>query len=285
MGSNSPSPDPSNPASAAGTRGEDRRVGEPQGEGGGPRASGGMAVAVHDLTVRAGNQLLLANACARFPAGQITLIVGPSGAGKSIFLSLVAGLIDAGRSDSGIQWSGTVRFGDAMVRPAVRRRAAGVVFQDFALFDELSPVDNVRLARAHRRHKRGDDPPTARQWLTELGVPDDVRTASLSGGQRQRLAVARTLAYDPDVILYDEPTSGLDAVTAVEVARLIRATHQSHPKTSIIVTHDFDVLVPIADHIYLFDPETHSLRNVPRDQWDRVRDQMRPVPTGAGWPW
>ncbi len=98
----------------------------------------------------------------------------------------------------------------------------------------------------------------------------------MSGGQRQRLAIARTLAYDPDVILYDEPTSGLDAATGQQVARLIRSTHGAHPKTSIIVTHDYESLSPIADAIYLFDTDTHALREVEPVRWPGLREELRP---------
>lgn len=239
----------------------------------------GVAVRVKDLAVTAGDRALLEGASARFPAGDVTLIVGPSGAGKSIFLRVLAGLID--ESNSGIEASGEVEFDERVVNSAKRRRSVGLVFQNFALLDELSPIDNVRLASAHRRHRALSDVnvPSAKQLLSELGVPQEVRTASLSGGQRQRLAIARTLAYDPDVILYDEPTSGLDAATAADVAKLIQATHATHPKTSIVVTHDYEALVPIADRLYLLDPETRSLREADRTEWPGMRDKIRPVPT------
>lgn len=239
----------------------------------------GVAVEVQDLAVAAGERVLLEQASARFPAGDVTLIVGPSGAGKSIFLRVVAGLID--ESNSGIEASGDVKFDEQVVTSAKRRRSVGLVFQNFALLDELSPIDNVRLARAHRRHRASSDAdvPSAKSLLRELGVPQEVRTASLSGGQRQRLAIARTLAYDPDVILYDEPTSGLDAATAAEVATLIQSTHATHPKTSIVVTHDYEALTPIADRLYVLDPDTRSLREVDRSQWLGMRDKIKPVPT------
>lgn len=239
----------------------------------------GVAVEVKELSVSAGDRALLEHASARFPAGEVTLIIGPSGAGKSIFLRVLAGLID--ESNSGIEASGEVKFDGQVVTSAKRRRSVGLVFQNFALLDELSPIDNVRLARAHRQHRASSDAdvPSAKSLLRELGVPQEVRTASLSGGQRQRLAIARTLAYDPDVILYDEPTSGLDAATAAEVATLIQATHATHPKTSVVVTHDYEALIPIADRLYLLDPDTCSLREVDRDQWLGMRDKIRPVPT------
>jgi ABC-type transporter Mla maintaining outer membrane lipid asymmetry permease subunit MlaE len=113
--------------------------------------------------------------------------------------------------------------------------------------------------------------------LEELGVPRGVRTANLSGGQKQRLAIARTLAFDPAVILYDEPTSGLDAATAAQVAQLIRSTHAAHPQTSIIVTHDYEALAPIADRIYFLDPAQRTLIEVPRTDWPRLAEMLKPA--------
>jgi ABC-type transporter Mla maintaining outer membrane lipid asymmetry ATPase subunit MlaF/ABC-type transporter Mla maintaining outer membrane lipid asymmetry permease subunit MlaE len=241
------------------------------------QSSPGTAVELRDLRVLAGGRVLLERAAARFEPGQITLIVGPSGAGKSLLLRVLAGLITS--QDQDIQVRGRVLFDQQDVLPQRGRVSAGVVFQNFALFDELTPLDNVRFAHAHRTNHRaaaGDSSPEA--LLNELRVPQNVRTASLSGGQRQRLAIARTLAYDPDVILYDEPTSGLDAATAEQVAGLIAATHETHRKTSIIVTHDYEALAPIADAIYLLDPLARELRPVPKNQWADLRRQLHTGP-------
>lgn len=230
----------------------------------------GTAVEISDLSLRAGPRLLLDHASARFEPGQITLVIGASGAGKSLLLRLLAGLIPP--DDPDIKVTGDVLFG-GKERPAV-----GVVFQNFALFDELTPLDNVQFACDHRSRQATLHealPPAG--LLKELQVPSDVRTASLSGGQRQRLAIARTLAYDSAVILYDEPTSGLDAVTAGQVAKLIHATHTAHRRTSIIVTHDDRAMTPIADHVYLFDPETRSLRAIEREEWGRLGELIKPA--------
>lgn len=230
----------------------------------GPSSAPGRAsIEISGLSVRAGARILLENASARFEPGKVTLIVGASGAGKTVLLRLLSGLLDPGQRD--IVASGCIRVGGEEVLGGAPPRSIGIVFQAFALLDELSPTENVRFARAHRPRsspttaKDARPLPTPRELLDELAVPANVRTSALSGGQRQRLAIARTLAYDPEVLLYDEPTSGLDPATGERVARLLRQTHDLHGKTSVIVTHDCAALEPIADEVYLLDAEARAL--------------------------
>lgn len=228
----------------------------------------GYQANVTDFWLQAGNRKLLEQTTASFRKGKITLIVGPSGVGKSLFLKTIAGILENDRD--GIRYGGEVSVAG---QPA-RAGNAGFVFQNFALFDEFSPRANIRFAIAHRK---GSDIQTARPsaLLKELNVPANVPTSRLSGGQRQRLAIARALAYGKETIFFDEPTAGLDIGTARKVAGLIKDTTNQHGTTALIVTHDYQSLVPIADEIFFLDPNKKTLESVPREQWADLEQRLQ----------
>jgi ABC-type multidrug transport system ATPase subunit/ABC-type transporter Mla maintaining outer membrane lipid asymmetry permease subunit MlaE len=221
--------------------------------------------------VRAGGRAILQDVEADFLAGGTTLIVGPSGAGKSVLLRLLAGLITS--RTTGFEVEGQVRIGERdLLADGVRPRAqgaspAGIVFQSFALFDELSAEENILFGRDHRRGGNADPRgrgALARGLMAELGIPAGCRVALLSGGQKQRLAIARALAFDAELIAYDEPTSGLDPRNAVRVVELIRSTGEVHGKTTLVVTHNWSHFAPIAGRVYLL--EGGGLRAVSREE-------------------
>lgn len=223
-----------------------------------------------DVQLEAAGKLLLTGVDVTIPGGRITVIVGASGAGKSVLLRVLAGLLP--RDGETISWRGTIDEGEG--RPL---RRVGIVFQQFALFDELSPLANVQFAIDHRDDRRREPLQTAAGWLEELGVPSWTPISGLSGGQKQRLAIARTLAAEPEIVLYDEPTSGLDAASGRKVAQRIRQTQEAHRRTSIVVTHDYETLLPIADEVLLLDAEQKRIRVVPREEWDQIPARMKPV--------
>jgi len=239
----------------------------------------GPAVVLHNLTVRVGNRDLLLPTSAEFPAGEISLIIGCSGAGKSTLLRVLSGELP--HPDEPVDVAGEVRLGDRPLRKAGNR--IGIVYQNHALFDELSAAQNVAFAQDHR----GPGTQTSEQlspaeWLDQLQIPANVPTGRLSGGQQQRLAIARTMAYDPDLVLYDEPTAGLDPDTATHVAGLIRDTHAAQRKTSLVVTHDYETLPQIADRIFLLDAEALALREIPKDDWSQLRGLFKQPQTPSG---
>jgi ABC-type transporter Mla maintaining outer membrane lipid asymmetry ATPase subunit MlaF/ABC-type transporter Mla maintaining outer membrane lipid asymmetry permease subunit MlaE len=244
-------------------------------------------VQLRGLTVCADERILLENVSTVFRAGELTLILGCSGVGKSVLLRILAGL--TGRDHSAIRFTGDVLFrtqqsngrqglGESADLPS--ERDVAVVFQSFALLDELSPMENVLIALDHQaagtaRKARNS---AAAELLKQLRVPTDRAVAVMSGGQQQRLAIARAIAPGNQVILYDEPTSGLDILTAKAVASLIQDTHQKYRRTSIVVTHDYATLAAIADRILLLNHHTQTLEDVPREAWDRLMLQLGDPP-------
>lgn len=224
------------------------------------------------LSASAGQQVLLESSDAVVAGGKITVLVGASGAGKSILLRIIAGILP--RDGEAISWSGNIELGDTLLT-GMRRGQTGIVFQQFALFDELTPLGNVQFAIDHRRDSKQPPRYSAGQWLELLGVPATTPVAALSGGQKQRLAIARTLAADPEVILYDEPTSGLDAVTGRKVAELIQDTQRRFGRTSLVVTHDYETLIPIADEVLLLDSSSRSIVSVPNEQRSQIAERMQ----------
>ena len=207
--------------------------------------------------------------------------MGCSGVGKSLLLRILAGLIQP--VDGAIRYTGTIErcaAGDTDKEPEFAQTA--VVFQNFALFDELTPQDNVVIALDHSQHVAGSRAVNRRrsdELLRQLGVPGDRPVSVLSGGQQQRLAIARAVGMETDVVLYDEPTSGLDAATAERVAELIRATQRQFRRTALVVTHDFEALQGIADNVFVLNHERRVLEKVPGEDWGQLRDAIGEPPS------
>ncbi|MFH5824447.1 ABC transporter ATP-binding protein [Georgenia sp. AZ-5] len=178
------------------------------------------------------------------PSGALAAVLGPSGCGKTTLLRVVAGFEEAD--------AGEVRIGDRVVTagrqglPPERRRVA-VVPQEGALFPHLSVADNVAfgLPRRHAARRRE----RVRDLLALVGLADlgERMPAQLSGGQQQRVAVARALAPDPDVVLLDEPFSALDAGLRAAVREDVRAALHETGATGVLVTHDQEEALSVAD--------------------------------------
>ncbi len=240
--------------------------------------STGTEIVLQEFSLSAGGKLLLDNTSVQFPAGKLTLILGCSGVGKSLLLRILAGLID--RDHAAIRYSGGISFqthGDCGESGEVRDhriQPVAVVFQSFALFDELSPAENIEIAIEHSSQSAAavSSNQKARDLLKELAVPGDRPTSVLSGGQQQRLAIARALGMDTDVVLYDEPTSGLDTNTAAQVAELVRDTQTHFGRTSIIVTHDYATLLDVADHVVVLNHHNRSLQELATEDWSRLSE-------------
>lgn len=177
-------------------------------------------------------------------AGEVLALLGPSGCGKTTTLRLVAGFE---RPDAGtIRLDGTQVAGDA-VFVAPERRRVGVVFQDYALFPHLNVAQNIgygvrsRDTRSRRVAEMLD--------LVGLAATADRLPHELSGGQQQRVALARALAPEPSLVLLDEPFSDLDASLRAQVRDEVRQILREARATAVVVTHDQEEALSIADRI------------------------------------
>ena len=198
-------------------------------------------------------------------AGETVVFLGPSGCGKTTLLRIVAGLT---RPDAG----GRVHFGDDDVtsRP-IERRNVGMVFQSYALFPNMSVLDNVAYGLRVRGIAGAARRAQAQQLLEmmQLGAFRDRRVDQLSGGQRQRVALARALAVKPRVLLLDEPLTALDAKLReslrVEIDRLLR----SLGVTSVYVTHDQGEAMALGDRVAVMSHGRVEQIGTPQDVYHR----------------
>ncbi len=176
--------------------------------------------------------------------GEFVCFLGPSGCGKTTLLRIVAGLE--------VQTSGEVRHGDRDIsRLPPAQRDYGIVFQSYALFPNLSVADNVAYGLVNRKTPKAQVGQRVEELLKLVGLPgcQGKYPAQLSGGQQQRIALARALATAPGLLLLDEPLSALDALERVRLRHEIRALQQKLGVTTIMVTHDQEEALSIADRI------------------------------------
>ena len=199
---------------------------------------------VRDLSRRFGDFTALGNVSLDVAEGEFVCFLGPSGCGKTTLLRAIAGLDP--------QTSGTIRQKGRDVSglpPA--QRDFGIVFQSYALFPNLTVTDNVGYGLVSRRQARAAIVKRVEELLALVGLPDSGSKypAQLSGGQQQRVALARALATSPGLLLLDEPLSALDARVRLRLRHEIKALQRTLGVTTIMVTHDQEEALTMADRI------------------------------------
>ena len=207
-----------------------------------------MSIRIENLNKHFGTFHALKNIKLTVPSGSLTALLGPSGCGKTTLLRIIAGLEQA---DEGRIWFD----GEDVSQRHVRERKVGFMFQHYALFRHMNVFDNVAfglqvLPRAQRPSKAAI---AARvHELLKLVQLDWLARAfpvQLSGGQRQRIALARALATEPKLLLLDEPFGALDAKVRKELRQWLRQIHHELGITSVLVTHDQEEALELADEI------------------------------------
>jgi phospholipid/cholesterol/gamma-HCH transport system ATP-binding protein len=207
-----------------------------------------VSVSVKNLCKSYGKQEVLRDVSFEVKPGEIFVLMGPSGSGKSVLMRHLIGLE---KQDSGQVLVGD---GDAHLQETHERYCTSMVFQAGALFNSMKVYDNLALyLREHRIY----DEETIREKVhavmkaLSIEAAGEKIPAELSGGMKKRVAVARAIIMEPQLILYDEPTSELDPILAATTSELIATISRETGATSLVVTHDRDLALAIADHVAL----------------------------------
>ncbi|MCM8816846.1 MAG: ATP-binding cassette domain-containing protein [Candidatus Omnitrophica bacterium] len=209
-----------------------------------------MIIEIKDLVVKLKEREILKKINLEVEEGQSFVILGPSGSGKTVLLKSMVGLI---KPDSG-----TLKvLGYDMSNISVKdlfdlRKKTGMVFQNSALFDSMTVMENVGFSLIeHLKLPEEEVRKQVQQALSAVGLTDvlDKMPEELSGGMRKRVGIARALVFKPRIIFYDEPTAGLDVITSASIVNLMGKIHKEFNTTDVIVTHDLNIGSKLADKI------------------------------------
>ena len=222
---------------------------------------------VSSLCKSFGTQIVVQDVSMQVSKGEIVALLGPSGCGKTTTLRMIAGFVqpDRGRIDVD---------GRPLAGKRPYERNVGIVFQDYALFPHMTVERNVAYGPVRRGLKRSAVAERVRRYLELVRMADyhDRSPLSLSGGQQQRVALARALATEPEVLLLDEPLSALDAKLRVEIRGELREILLAAGCATIVVTHDQDEAMSLADRIYVMNAGRIAQSGTPEDVYRRPAD-------------
>jgi sulfate/thiosulfate transport system ATP-binding protein len=222
-----------------------------------------VSIVVRNATRRFGDFTALDEVSVEIPAGSLTALLGPSGSGKSTLLRVIAGLE---RPDAGaVEIDGR----DATGLPP-QRRGVGFVFQHYAAFRHMTVRENVAFGLKVARRPKAEIRARVKELLELVQLPGlaDRYPAQLSGGQRQRMALARSLATQPSVLLLDEPFGALDARVRQELRAWLRQLHDEVHVTTVFVTHDQEEAMEVADRIVVMNAGRVEQVGTPRDLYE-----------------
>jgi ABC-type transporter Mla maintaining outer membrane lipid asymmetry ATPase subunit MlaF/ABC-type transporter Mla maintaining outer membrane lipid asymmetry permease subunit MlaE len=214
------------------------------------------AIDIKNLTVITPNgDVIFDNVSFNVPESEISIFIGGSGSGKSVLMKILSGLI---HEDAGTwQISGSIKiFGEETINR--KNYYTSYIFQDFALFEDLTLKENLAIAYDHSPNKL---PEKDYDYLMEKiysyllsNIPDNVPIFNLSGGQKQRVAIARALVFNPKILIFDEPNAGLDPKSAMSLAKLLKEITEKFNKTSLIILHHTKYFLEISKGIFLINP-------------------------------
>jgi sulfate/thiosulfate transport system ATP-binding protein len=226
-----------------------------------------MRIETHNIVKKYGTFAALRDVSLEVPDGNLVALLGPSGCGKTTLLRLIAGLDVAD--------SGRILFdGHDVSDRKVRERQVGFVFQHYALFRHMTIFENVAFGLRVRPRNLRPSEAEIKAKVDELLALIQVDwlakryPSQLSGGQRQRVALARALAVEPRVLLLDEPFGALDAKVRADLRRWLRQLHDTLRLTAVLVTHDQEEALEVADRVVVMNEGQVEQVGTPEDVYD-----------------
>jgi sulfate transport system ATP-binding protein len=228
-----------------------------------------VAITVQQATKRFGSFVALDNVSLAIPSGSLTALLGPSGSGKSTLLRVIAGLEqpDEGRVEI---------HGEDATNLAPQKRGVGFVFQHYAAFKHMTVYQNVAFGLSIRKRPKHEIRSRVHELLSlvQLEGLAERYPSQLSGGQRQRMALARALAIEPKVLLLDEPFGALDARVRKELRSWLRRLHDDVHVTTVLVTHDQEEAMEVADRVVLMNEGRIAQIGKPRDLYEHPANEF-----------
>ena len=215
---------------------------------------------IDSLTKDFGSFRALNNISIDIKEGEFVCFLGPSGCGKTTLLRCIAGLE--------LQSSGTIfQNGDLISQLPTSQRDFGIVFQSYALFPNLSCFDNIAYGLQNLSWQKKDVADRVNELLSLIGISEHTAKfpSQLSGGEQQRIALARAIATSPNLLLLDEPLSALDAKVRIHLRQELKKFHRRLGLTTIMVTHDQEEALSIADRIFVMNDGVMMQSGTPRD--------------------
>jgi sulfate/thiosulfate transport system ATP-binding protein len=228
-----------------------------------------MSISIRHITKRFDEFVALDDVSVEVARGSLTALLGPSGSGKSTLLRIVAGLETADQ--------GAVFIDEKNVTGrAPQERGVGFVFQHYAAFKHMTVRDNVGFGLKIRKRPKAEIRAKVDELLglVQLDGLADRYPGQLSGGQRQRMALARALAVEPKVLLLDEPFGALDARVRKELRAWLRRLHDEVHVTTVLVTHDQEEAMDVADRVTVMNDGRIEQSGKPRDLYEHPANEF-----------
>jgi phospholipid/cholesterol/gamma-HCH transport system ATP-binding protein len=241
-----------------------------------------FAIELKDVykSFRDGRDQILKGVSIGFPTGKLTYILGSSGTGKSVTLKHILGLLNPDSGEVRVLGTELSKLNHHQVIEF--REKFGMVFQNSALFDDMTVFENVAFPlREHTNLSEAQIEKEVVDILMLLGMngPYDKYPSEISGGMRKRVGIARAMIRRPEILLYDEPTTGLDPLTRMTVDDLIEKLKREFSLTSVVISHDIPSALRLADQIVFLDKGKVVFSGLPHEfvksEHPAIRDFIR----------